>query len=419
MIRRSALIATIQVALATSAVAGVASVFMRQGSMAGRTAGTALVVLLGAICLMPLSRPSSDGRTSALEILWSGFVCIGAMLTVALIWQVMPPGSPRDLLLAMDLAWIGYGVATSMVLMPALRRRSTPSGTAYPAASRVAVIGAGTCFLAAVSTHVTLESLGSNRTEFVPLAFFISILALVLVAANLVSFPVPRSADRAGFIDQIAGTIGATAGVIAWAGWMCIAVVSTNLLEPPSSGALPARPDLIAGLLPPSLALAGIAISGALWCALRAVRFRGWASAMPAITAGLTLTLTAILTLAAVQQELRDTLQRTAIALGILDATALVTVVLVLRARRSSPDTEDFVKPIEGMPMKCPRCSAPRLAPLGESACASCGLVLMLAVRDDRCPACRYDLRGNAEPRCPECGRLRQLPGDPAAALPA
>jgi hypothetical protein len=140
---------------------------------------------------------------------------------------------------------------------------------------------------------------------------------------------------------------------------------------------------------------------------------------MPAITAGLTLTLAGILTLAAAEQGLQDTLRRTAIALGILDATALVTVVLVLRARRSSPDTEDFVKHIDGLPLKCPRCSAPRLATLGESACASCGLVLLLAVRDDQCPACRYDLRGNAEPRCPECGRLRQLPGDPATALQA
>ena len=419
MFRRSALIGTIQVALATSAVAGVASVFMRQGSMAGRTAGTALVVLLGAICLMPLSRPSGDGRTSALEILWSGFVCIGAALTMGVIWSVMPAGTPRDLLLTIDLAWIGYGVPTSMVLMPVLRRRATPSRISYPASSRVAVLGAGACFLAAVSTHVTMEWVGSNRTEFVPLAFLISILAMVLTAANLVSFRVPRAADRAGSIDRVVGTIGAIACTMGWAGWMCIAVITTNLLEPSSSGWLPARPHLIAGYLPPSLGLTGVALSGALWCALRAVRFRGWASAMPAITAGLTLTLAGILTLAAAEQGLQDTLRRIAIAIGILDATALVTVVLVLRARRSSPDTEDFVKHIDGLPLKCPRCSAPRLATLGESACASCGLVLLLAVRDDQCPACRYDLRGNAEPRCPECGRLRQLPGDPATALQA
>jgi hypothetical protein len=417
MFRRSALIGTIQVALATSAVAGVASVFMQQSMMAGRTAGSALVVLVGAMCLLPLSRPSGDGRISALEVLWSGFICIGAALTLGVIWSILPTKALRDLLLIIDLCWIGYGVPTSLVLLPALRRRSTPSGNAYPASSRIAVIGAGTCFLAAVSTHVTMEWVGSNHTEFVPLAFLISILAMVLTAANLVSFRVPRATGRAGSIDRVVGTIGAIACAMGWAGWMCIAVITTNLLEPASRGSLPARPHLIAGYLPPSLGLTGVAISGALWCALRAVRFRGWASVMPAITAGLTLMLAGILTLAAAEQGLQDTLRRTAIAIGILDATALVTVVLVLRARRSSPDTEDFVKHIDGLPMKCPRCSAPRVAPLGESACASCGLVLMLAVRDDRCPACRYDLRGNAEPRCPECGRIRQLPGDPVAAL--
>jgi hypothetical protein len=98
-----------------------------------------------------------------------------------------------------------------------------------------------------------------------------------------------------------------------------------------------------------------------------------------------------------------------------MDASALVTVVLVLRARRSGPDTDDFLKPIEGLPLKCPRCSAPRMATLGESACASCGLVLLLAVRDDQCPACRYDLRGNSQTCCPECGRLRQLPDSATA----
>ncbi|MFZ4722485.1 MAG: hypothetical protein ACOYMI_04975 [Phycisphaerales bacterium] len=415
MFRRSALIATIQVALATSAVAGVASVFMRQGSMAGRTAGTALVVLLGAICLMPLSRPSSDGRTSALEILWSGFVCIGAVLTVGLIWPVMPAGTPRDLLLATDLAWIGYGVPTSMVLMPALRRRATPSRISYPASSRVVVIGAGICFLAAVSAHVTMEWNGSTRTEFVPFAFVISTLALVLAAANLVSFRIPRPMDRAGSIDRVVGTIGVLASAMGWAGWMCIATLSTNLLEPLGSGSMPARPHLISSFMPPSVGLTGLSISGALWCSLRAVGFRGWWAALPGIATGLTLLLCGLLTFASIEQGLPDFLQRTVIALGIMDASALVTVVLVLRARRSGPDTDDFLKPIEGLPLKCPRCSAPRMATLGESACASCGLVLLLAVRDDQCPACRYDLRGNSQTCCPECGRLRQLPDSATA----
>jgi predicted amidophosphoribosyltransferase len=58
------------------------------------------------------------------------------------------------------------------------------------------------------------------------------------------------------------------------------------------------------------------------------------------------------------------------------------------------------------------------VAQLGESACASCGLVLLLAVRDDLCPACKYDLRGQANGPCPECGRLRQMPGLVSVAAP-
>lgn len=404
------LIATIQLALATSAVAGVASVFMQRGSMAGRTAWTALVVLIASVCLLPLSRPSTDGRVSALEILWSGFIGVGAALTLGLIWNAAPLGAARDLLLATTLSWTGFGIPTAMVLLPALRRRATPTAVSYPASSRVSVFGAGASFLIAVGAMVAMEQAGSNRTEFVPFGFIISILSVVLAAANLVSFRLPRPQDRAGTIDRLAGTLGVLATLGAWATWMAVAALATNLLEPPNAGSQPAREALMQRFLTPAVACTGVSISGALWCSLRAVRFRGWSAVLPPATTALTLALTGLLTAASILNDLPDLTMRITIALGIIDASALVTVVLVLRARRSSPDTEDFVKPIDGLPMKCPRCSAPRVAQLGESACGSCGLVLLLAVRDDLCPACRYDLRGQASGPCPECGRVRQMP---------
>jgi len=404
------LIATIQLALATSAVAGVASVFMQRGSMAGRTAWTALVVLIASVCLLPLSRPSTDGRVSALEILWSGFIGVGAALTLGLIWNAAPIGAARNLLLATTLSWTGFGIPTAMVLLPALRRRATPTAVSYPASSRVSVFGAGASFLIAVGAMVAMEQAGSNRTEFVPFGFIISILSVVLAAANLVSFRLPRPQDRAGTIDRLAGTLGVLATLGAWATWMAVAALATNLLEPPNAGSQPAREALMQRFLTPAVACTGVSISGALWCSLRAVRFRGWSAALPPATTALTLALTGLLTAASIHNDLPDLAMRITIALGIIDASALVTVVLVLRARRSSPDTEDFVKPIDGLPMKCPRCSAPRVAQLGESACGSCGLVLLLAVRDDLCPACRYDLRGQAGGPCPECGRVRQMP---------
>jgi len=39
-------------------------------------------------------------------------------------------------------------------------------------------------------------------------------------------------------------------------------------------------------------------------------------------------------------------------------------------------------------------------------------------VRDDVCPACKYDLRGQMHGPCPECGRLRQMPGLVSATVP-
>lgn len=411
------LIATIQLALATSAVAGVASVFMQRGSMAGRTAWTALVVLIASVCLLPLSRPSTDGRVSALEILWSGFIGVGAALTLGLIWNLAPFGAARDLLLATTLSWIGYGTGAAMVLLPAVRRRATPTAVHFPASTRVAVLGAGTCFLVAVGVHVAMEQAGSNKTQFVPMAFGISIMAVVLAAANLASHRVPRPIHRGGVIDRVAGVLGVLVTLGAWTSWMAVAVLATNLLEPSASFGRTGNEPLMRTWMTPGTACTGLSIAGALWCTLRAVQFRGWSAALPAITAATTLALATLLTIASIRGDMPDLLGRITIALAIVDASALITVVLVLRARRSSPDTEDFVKPIDGIPMKCPRCSAPRMAQLGESACGSCGLVLLLAVRDDLCPACRYDLRGQASGPCPECGRVRQMPAPAIAPM--
>jgi len=412
------LIATIQLALATSAVAGVASVFMQRGSMAGRMAWTALVVLIASVCLLPLSRPSADGRVSTLDILWSGFIGIGAALTLGLIWNVLPLGPARDLLFTTTLSWIGYGTATSMVLLPALRRRATPALVTYPASSRMAVLGGGACFLVAVGLQVAMEQAGSNRSAFVPFFFTISILGVVLAAANLVSFCRPRPEGLSHSVDRMSATLGVLCTLGAWVAWIGIAALATNLLDPSGSSGWPANEVRMRIWMTPAIACTGLALVGALWNALRAARFRGWSAVLPSITAALTLVLTVLTTIANMRDGLPDLGMRIAIALGIMDATALVTAVLVLRAKRSSPDTEDFIKPIEGLPMKCPRCSAPRVAQLGESACASCGLVLLLAVRDDLCPACKYDLRGQANGPCPECGRLRQMPGLVSVAAP-
>ena len=52
----------------------------------------------------------------------------------------------------------------------------------------------------------------------------------------------------------------------------------------------------------------------------------------------------------------------------------------------------------------CPRCSTKQNAPIGDSPCTGCRLILSIRVGEPRCGACGYCLFDLQEDRCPECG---------------
>jgi hypothetical protein len=98
-------------------------------------------------------------------------------------------------------------------------------------------------------------------------------------------------------------------------------------------------------------------------------------------------------------------------SLVIVAGSSLLAGVIAMRVTRAKPVGAD---PIAQLPWRCPRCETLATIPLGEYACTRCGLAVILALRDDRCPTCAYDLRALPESIkcCPECGRERQLPSD-------
>ena len=398
------------VALLACALAGVTAVFVPSASGAGRMAGSAGIVVLACALLMPLSRPTDASRPSMAAMAWFAMVLGAVTLALTNIWDVVPPGTPRTVALTLLLAWIGYGIPVSMLLLAALRKAQAASDVRHPVAVACAVIGATVAFVGALVLELqsSLQPLSQRDFEFTPLAFTFTLVASMTGAANLVPFRRPAQPGRRAAIGKWVGAFG-------FACTLAALTLACALLEVNTHAAryTPNARMLVGPLQPHCIALAGAAISAAIWCPVSALGFRGWAAWLAPATTGITLAITVLLTLVSVDPATfgvgTDLIFRTCTALGIVDASALVTVALLSRFRRSEAGTDGFIQAVSGVDMRCPRCSTARFAALGESACKVCGLVVLLGVRDDSCPACGYDLQHASTDACPECGRARQM----------
>lgn len=410
MVRRRLLVQVLLGALLVSALAGVVAVFMPAATGAGRLAGSAGVVVLACALLMPLSRPTEGSRPSMAAIAWLTLVLGALALVLVNIWELAPPGTPRTVATTLMLAWCGYGVPVAILLLTALRKVGAGSGVRHPAAVACAVIGATISFTGALSmeVHGALSRPSLADWSFVPSAFLFTMVASVTGAANLVPFRRPALSDRRSRVAKAVGTLGFTCTLVALALAYVLLELSMHAPRHPGSG------PLLVQLSPWCVALSGAAISAATWGPVSSLGFRGWAAWLAPVATSVTVAITVLLTIVAVDDTRFDPssslLLRSVYALGIVDASALVMVALLARFRRSDSGTHDFLKPVSGLDLKCPRCAVPRFAALGESACRGCGLVLLLAVRDDACPGCGYDLRHAQAGACPECGRARQVP---------
>jgi hypothetical protein len=95
-------------------------------------------------------------------------------------------------------------------------------------------------------------------------------------------------------------------------------------------------------------------------------------------------------------------------ALAVSSMAAVIASLIVMRFHRGR-SIEDG--PIEQFDWCCPRCAVKSQIEPGNHTCATCGLFVSIALRDDRCPKCGYDLHAHAldARNCPECGRARQV----------
>ena len=96
---------------------------------------------------------------------------------------------------------------------------------------------------------------------------------------------------------------------------------------------------------------------------------------------------------------------RLAAAGGIVTGCGTLALLVLARMNRKV-DAVAQSDEVDSVDLFCPRCRKKQSAPLGDSACPSCGLRIFIRVEEPRCTSCDYLLRGLVSDRCPECGTL-------------
>lgn len=110
-------------------------------------------------------------------------------------------------------------------------------------------------------------------------------------------------------------------------------------------------------------------------------------------------------------------------ALGVLDATGSLTLVILAVLQRMTggpgPAGDDAGGPADagghaGTPghtdagatveLRCPRCTTLQTLSAGRSACSACGLKFRIEIEPPRCAQCGHSLWQQPDRRCPECG---------------
>lgn len=417
MLIRAVVLRVMLGALALAALFGVAAVFVDGLLPAGRLLGTSLTIAIASGMLLPVSATNAARRFSALAVTWTCYVGIGALLVTVAIWHRGPIGMGWGMELP-AVAWVGYGLGSILVAVSPLTRWHTGMDRAYRLAESIALWGSASAFALALMLQLSLGT--GTGSEFPPAAYFIALGATVVAAICAIGLRSSPSRPRRdevmpGAGDRTLGAIGIGATAVSALLWLWLAFESIRPF-----GGEPTEAPWTANQHAAAATAAGtVALCAALWLMLGIFPFKGLSRILRHLTVICTACVGAIV--AAEQAGLvwsvwRDfMLSRLLAALVIVDACALLAAVVILRIGKSSGAGSDRMRPVSTARLTCPRCQRPHLATRGESACGECQLVVLLEFRDDVCPGCGYDLRALPEgSSCPECGRLRQVPGSVA-----
>jgi len=402
-------------ALGLAALFGVTAIFTDGLIPAGRLLGTSITIAIGSGMLLPVSANNAARRFSPLAMVWTGYVGIGALLVIGAIWYRGPVGLGWGMELPAG-SWIGYGLGAMIVAVGPLTRRNVRMDLTYRIAESVALWGAGISFGAAFMMQMAFGT--GMGGEFALASYFILLGTTVIgaiCAMGLRTAPAKptRDAIAPGTADRALAAVGLLCTGIASILWLWYVF---HEIRPFGSGGdtmllVPDRLHVAA-----ATATSTLALCSGLWLMLSAFPLKGATRLLRYVVVACTACAGAIVTaefMDVMWSDWRDLmLERVLAALLVVDACAILAAVVVLRISKASGPAGDRARPVATARLTCPRCQRPHIANRGESTCAECGLVFLLEFRDDRCPACLYDLRAlpPGSP-CPECGRARQVPG--------
>jgi len=396
------------VALGLSAVLAIASIYAA-GDVAQRLLLTTVFAAVACGLMLPHAPRESGAPLDLLQRTVLGFVLVAFALGTLAVWDV-------DLVLAggsddLALLWLVVGVPALGVAYPGLRSRRR-ADRSCALAERLAFLGTVAAVTASVVAAVLLGSGGMGMGT--PILIGLSGVGGALAAAASAVGRRGPSSERftpppaATAVDRAIGAVG----ILAALGWSACATLAVTLEQLARQTGTPGA----AGVWPLAIGCAGLALPCAIWCALGLSRVSGLARFLRHLAAGAALMLGVLATSVAALAALdHDTIIRTSGVIELMSALAVVTMcslvaaAVMMRLHRGRAVVAD---PIESIDWTCPRCAARARIGTGEHSCAGCGLAVVLHFRDDRCPACAYDLRGQpaGAAQCPECGRARQLP---------
>jgi len=400
---RSIFLRLMLVALGLSALLAIVSIYAADET-SWRLLTTTILVAVTCGLMLPIAPRDAGLGMDLLQRTVFGFLCISLAICLQALWGL--GGGRLDEVLVW--VWFLIGVPSLTICMMGMRsRRSEDRSMAL--AERVAIAGSF------IATGAALLAIAVDQTnpEVALIVGFIFVAGAIGAAGSAIGrrgpsterFAPPPNATR---LDRTLATIGVSAG-IAW----CLLASAAYL-----AGVRAWQPGFARSmhpLWPFATACITLAIPCAIWCGIGLSRVTGPLRFLRHSSAATTFALGALVVFIQTRAldnamfQMPDYLGRLISALIVISLASLIAALIMMRLNRGRAVAAD---PIESIEWACPRCTTRTQIGMGEHSCANCGLAVIVALRDDRCPACAYDLRGQpaGASTCPECGRARQLP---------